>query len=352
MGARRATVVAEDHRYREHRGPDGHPERPERLDAVHAAIAPCEARIERIPARPASPDEILRVHSRAHLDLVAQAARQAPRQLDPDTYVSPASLEVALLAAGAAIDLARRVAAGRATTGLAAVRPPGHHAEATRAMGFCLFNNVAIAARALQSEDRVERILILDWDVHHGNGTQHCFEDDPTVLYLSTHQFPYYPGSGAASEVGSGAGAGFTVNVPMPAGCGDPEYLGVFQRVIAPVARAFRPELMLVSCGFDAHASDPLAQMQVTREGFRGMTSLARALADDLCEGRLALVLEGGYSPTGLHEGTSAALEALLPERPLPPHPTVIPGTSRALQAIVERVASVHRNRTPELGAA
>ena len=352
MSARRATVVAEDLRYREHRGPEGHPERPARLDAVHAAIFACEPGLERIPARPASPDEILRVHSRAHLDRVAEAARRAPVHLDPDTYVSSASYEVALLAAGAAIDLARRVAAGRATTGFAAVRPPGHHAEATRAMGFCLFNNVAIAARALQAEDGVERILILDWDVHHGNGTQHFFEEDPTVLYASTHQFPYYPGTGAASEAGRGAGAGFTVNVPMPAGCGDAEYLGAFQRVIAPVARTFRPEVLLVSCGFDAHEDDPLAQMQLTREGFRGMAALVRALADELCEGRLALVLEGGYAASGLREGTAAVLEALLPDAPLRPHPIVNPGTSRALAAIVERVASVHRDRYPELGAA
>ena len=352
MGARRATVVAEDLRYRDHRGPEGHPERPARLDAVHEAIAACGAGLERIPARPATPDEILRVHSRAHLDLVAEAARRAPVHLDPDTFVSPASYEVALLAAGAAIDLARRVAAGPRATGLAAVRPPGHHAEATRAMGFCLFNNAAIAARALQAEDGVERILILDWDVHHGNGTQHFFEDDPTVLYASTHQFPYYPGTGAANEVGLGAGTGFTVNVPMPAGCGDAEYLGVFQRVIAPVTRAFRPELLLVSCGFDAHQDDPLAQMQLTGEGYRGMAALVRALADDLCGGRLALVLEGGYSASGLREGTAAVLEALLPEAPLPPHPIVNPGTSRALAAVVERVASVHRDRYRDLGAA
>jgi len=352
MADRRATVVAEDPRYREHRGPEGHPERPARLDAVHAAIAACGPDLERIPARPASAEEILRVHSREHLDRVAEAARRAPAQLDPDTYVCEASYEVALLAAGAAIDLARRVAAGRATAGLAAVRPPGHHAEATRAMGFCLFNNVAIAARALQAEDGVERILIVDWDLHHGNGTQHSFEDDPSVLYASTHQFPYYPGTGAAGEAGRDAGAGFTVNVPMPAGCGDAEYLGVFQRVIAPVARAFRPDVMLVSCGFDAHRDDPLGQMQLGRDGFRGMAACVRALADELCQGRLALVLEGGYAATGLLEGAEAVLEALLPEAPLPPHPTVNPGTSRALAAVLDRVAAVHRDRYPDLGAA
>ncbi len=352
MGARRATVVVEDARYRDHRGPEGHPERPARLDAVHAAIAAVEGRLERIPARAATPEEVLRVHSRAHLAGLAEAARRAPLHLDPDTYVSRESCEVALLAAGAAIDLARRAAAGRATAGLAAVRPPGHHAEPARAMGFCLLNNVAIAARALQAEDRVERILILDWDVHHGNGTQHCFEEDPSVLYVSTHQFPLYPGTGAAHEAGRGAGAGTTLNVPMPAGCGDDEYLGALQRVLVPVARAFRPEILLVSCGFDAHRDDPLAQMEVTRAGFLGMTALVRALADDLCEGRLALVLEGGYAPSGLREGTEAVLEALLPETPLPPHPTVKSGTSPSLDRIVERVAAVHRERWRDLGSA
>jgi acetoin utilization deacetylase AcuC-like enzyme len=352
MGARRATVVVEDPRYRDHRGPDGHPERPARLDAVHAAIAAVEGRLERIPARPATPEEVLRVHSRAHLDRLAEAARRAPLQLDADTYLSRQSCEVALLAAGAAVDLARRAAAGRATAGLAAVRPPGHHAEAARAMGFCLLNNVAIAARALQAEDGVGRILILDWDVHHGNGTQHCFEEDPSVLYASTHQFPFYPGTGAAHEAGRGAGAGTTLNVPMPAGCGDDEYLGALQRLLVPVAQAFRPEILLVSCGFDAHRDDPLAQMQVTRAGFRGMAALVRALADDLCEGRLALVLEGGYAASGLREGSEAVLEALLPEEPLPPHPTVKSGTSSTLDTIVEQVASVHRGRWQDLGTA
>jgi len=351
MSARRATVVVEAERCREHVVPAGHPERPARLDAVHAAIAARERALERIPARPATPEEVLRVHAREHLALVAEAARRAPVHLDPDTPVSPGSLDAALLAAGASIDLARRVAAGGAA-GLAAVRPPGHHAESTYAMGFCLFNNVAIAARALQAEDGVERILILDWDVHHGNGTQHCFEADPNVLYASTHQFPFYPGTGAAHEAGRGAGLGTTLNVPMPAGCGDAEYVGALQRLLVPVARAFRPEVVLVSCGFDAHRDDPLAQMQLDGEGFRAMAALVRALADDLCAGRLAFVLEGGYAASGLFEGTAAVLDALLADPPLPLHPTVDPGTSRALAAVIERVAAVHRRGYPDLGAA
>ena len=352
MSARRATVVVEDARFREHRGPEGHPERPARLEAVHAEIAARGDALERLAPRTATPEEILRVHTREHLALVEDAARRAPLQLDPDTYVSRASYEVALLAAGACIDLARRVASAPATAGLAAVRPPGHHAEASHAMGFCLFNNAAIAARALQAEMGIERILILDWDVHHGNGTQHCFEAESTVLYASTHQFPYYPGSGAAHEAGRARGEGFTVNVPLPAGCGDVEYVGALQRVLVPVATAFRPEIVLVSCGFDAHRDDPLAQMEVTRDGFRAMTALVRALADSLCEGRLALFLEGGYSAEGLREGTGAVLDALLPADPLPPTPRVELHRAPRLARVLERVAAVHRSRYPELGAA
>jgi acetoin utilization deacetylase AcuC-like enzyme len=351
MRARRATVVVEDPRYRDHQGPEGHPERPARLDAVHAAIAKVEARLERLPARAATPEEILRVHSRALLAEVESAARRAPLRLDPDTYVSAASYEVALLAAGAAIDLARRVAAGRATAGLAAVRPPGHHAEAARAMGFCLFNNVAIAAAALKAEERVERILILDWDVHHGNGTQHLFEEDPNVLYASTHQFPFYPGTGAAHEAGRGAGTGATLNMPMPAGCGDEEYLGVLQRVLVPVAHAFRPEIVLVSCGFDAHRDDPLAAMEVTGAGFLALAASVRAAADELCGGRLVFALEGGYAPSGLAEGTAAVLEAVL--RAEAPRVAPVPMPAGSLLArLVDGAVGMHGSRIRDLGAA
>jgi acetoin utilization deacetylase AcuC-like enzyme len=352
MTASRPTAVVEDPRYREHRGPDGHPERPERLLAVGAEIESRSDRLERLAPRAASDEEILSVHGREHLALVSEAARRAPARLDPDTYVSPASFEVARLAAGAAIDLARGVASGRIANGLAAVRPPGHHAEAGRAMGFCLFNNVAIAARVLQREEDVGRILILDWDVHHGNGTQHCFEEDPSVLYFSTHQFPYYPGTGDFGEIGRGRGEGTTLNVPLPAGCGDAEYVGAFQRILVPAARWFRPEMILVSSGFDAHADDPLASMQVSARGFSAMAAIVRALAQDLCGGRLALVLEGGYAQRGLREGTAAVLDVLLAARPPePPRGSDLEPNS-VLGRVVARVASAHERRIPELGAA
>jgi acetoin utilization deacetylase AcuC-like enzyme len=350
MTATGATGIVEDPRYREHRGPAGHPERPDRLSAVHAAIAAREPELKRIAARVASDEKLLRVHTRAHLAAISDAARQAPTQLDPDTYVSPASEQVARLAAGGAIELAKRVARGELHNGLAAVRPPGHHAEAGQAMGFCLFNNAAVAAEALRAEEGLERILILDWDVHHGNGTQHCFEADRDVLYASTHQFPHYPGTGAAIEAGRDAGLGATVNVPMPAGCGDAEHVGALHRVLVPVAHSFQPEFLLVSCGFDAHRDDPLAAMQVSETGYRDMAELTRALAEEICGGRLVVLLEGGYAPSGLEEGTRAVLDALLDPDPTPPPvPELTPGSP--LDRIVAAVVSVPGSRVPGLGA-
>jgi len=350
MNADRATAVVEDSRFQDHRSPPGHPECPERLDAVRAAIDARRGRIRALSPREASDEEILRVHARDHLAAVADAARRAPVHLDPDTYVSPESFQVARLAAGGAIDLARRVATGRETCGLAAVRPPGHHAEAGRAMGFCLFNNVAVAARALQADEGVERILIFDWDVHHGNGTQHFFEEDPNVLYVSTHQFPFYPGTGDFGETGRGAGEGATLNLPLPAGCGDAEFVGVVQRILIPAARQFRPEMLLVSCGFDAHRDDPLGGMEITGSGFAALTTLVRALADDLCGGRIAFVLEGGYSPTGLSEGAGAVLDVLLASS-LPPLPSTTPLTpGSVLERVVTRAVGIHGRRISGLG--
>jgi acetoin utilization deacetylase AcuC-like enzyme len=352
MDRDRATTVVADRRYRDHRAPGGHPESPDRLVAVQRAIDARRDRLQPLEPRAAQPEEILRVHARDHLNAVAEAARRAPLHLDPDTYVSAESFEVARLAAGGAIELALRVARGRGQTGLAAVRPPGHHAEAGYAMGFCLFNNVAIAARALQAEAGVERVLILDWDVHHGNGTQHCFDEDPSVFYVSTHQFPYYPGSGDFGEAGRGRGSGATLNIPMPAGCGDAEYLGALRRLLVPAARTFRPEVILVSCGFDAHQDDPLADMRVSGDGFRAMAAVVRALADDLCQGRLAFVLEGGYAASGLQEGTGAVLDVLLAPEP-PPLAAAAPLTpGTPLERVVAGVVAVHASRIPDLGTA
>jgi len=343
-------LVVEDPRFGAHQAPQGHPERPDRLRAVSTALHLRRSDFLALEPRPASPEEILRVHSDSHLRRIEAAVRQAPVNLDPDTYLSSASHDVAMLAAGASVELARRIARGAASSGMAAVRPPGHHAEAGRAMGFCLFNNVGIAARALQAEEGIDKLLILDWDVHHGNGTQHSFEEDPSILYVSTHQFPFYPGTGDAGEIGAGRGAGSTVNIPLPAGCGDLEYIGVFQRILAPVVRRFAPQMILVSCGFDAHRDDPLASMNVTRDGFLAMTTIVRALADEVCGGRVCFILEGGYSPNGLIEGTSAVLDGMLgPPRPLPPDIGLVAGS--VLQTVVDDVADAQRAHYPEIAA-
>jgi len=344
--------VVEDDRYQNHRGPDGHPERPERLIAVREAIDLFREDITTIAPRAALREEILRVHENSMFDFLESTRGQPAGRIDADTYYSPSSFDVACLAAGGTIDLARSVMQGRVSRGLAAVRPPGHHAESNRAMGFCLFNNIAVATQAIQAEFDSPRILILDWDVHHGNGTQHIFENDPSVLYISTHQFPFYPGTGDFGEQGQGRGRGTTLNIPMPEGCGDLEYQGVMQRLIVPAALAFRPELILVSCGFDAHRDDPLASMDLTIEGFRAMATIMRALAEDLCGGRIAYVLEGGYALNGVREGTRAVLESLVTEESLElPRPTKLEAGS-LLRRIVDSVSEIHASRIPNLGAA
>jgi acetoin utilization deacetylase AcuC-like enzyme len=342
--------IIADARFQSHRGPDGHPERPERLIAMGEAIDEFRDRIEFAPPRAAETDEILRVHA-ARLHSALEATRGEPLgQIDADTYFAPLSYDVACLAAGSCVDLTRRVMRGEITRGLAAIRPPGHHAEFDRSMGFCLFNNIAIAVRSLQSEEDAPRILIFDWDVHHGNGTQHIFESDRDVLYISTHQFPFYPGTGDFGEAGSGAGLGSTINVPMPADCGDSEYIGVLQRIVVPAALAFEPDVILVSCGFDAHRDDPLASMNVSRDGYRAMSTIMRRLADTLCGGRIVFILEGGYSLAGIREGAEAVLESLTTQSVPATQPAVELTPGSTLYGLIDRVVEVHGGRIPDLG--
>lgn len=338
--------------YKEHRGPTNHPESPQRLLAVSSVLEEFQELLTPIAPRPVEDEELLLVHDRNHLHALEKIQGKAPCAIDGDTYIGSRSLEVARLAAGGAIEISNAVAKGKVSTGFAALRPPGHHAEAGQAMGFCLFNNVAIATRYLQKTGHAERVLVLDWDVHHGNGTQHIFEEDPTVLYFSTHQYPLYPGTGAASECGANRGLGATINVPMPAGCGDEEYVGVFQRLLVPAALAFRPDIVLVSCGFDAHLDDPLASMKLTQAGFSSMTNIARALSNELCGGRLVFFLEGGYAQTGLRDGTKAVISASI-QKNVESIPKGIPAPKGSrLAAILEPVVSLHRPRIPEMGLA
>jgi len=292
----------------------GHPERPERLAAIrrHLEAVGLWDELEVIEPIPCPRAALLRVHPEEHLDRVRRACLEAPGWLDPDTPVSTGSWDAALLSAGGAIAACDAVAAGRAGAAFVATRPPGHHAEADRAMGFCLFNNVAVAARHLQAERGLERVFILDWDVHHGNGTQHLFEDDDTVFYFSTHQYPFYPGTGARAERGHGRGAGFTLNVPMPAGSGDDAYLEVFRDRLLPALEGFRPEFILISAGFDAHRDDPLANMRLTEAGYAALTTLVKEAADRLCGGRLVALLEGGYDLRALAASVEAHLRSLM----------------------------------------
>jgi acetoin utilization deacetylase AcuC-like enzyme len=344
--------VITDTRFQSHRGPEGHPERPERLIAIGEVIDDFRDLVDLAKPRLAEADEILRVHDGQLLDMMESTRNQAPGRIDADTYVGPLSFDVARLAAGSCVDLARRVLRGEVARGLAAVRPPGHHAESSRSMGFCLFNNVAIAVRAIQAEEAAPRILIFDWDVHHGNGTQHIFESDRDVLYISTHQFPFYPGTGDFGEAGLEAGLGSTINIPMPAGCGDAEFIGVLQRIVVPAANAFAPDLILISCGFDAHLDDPLASMELSLEGYRAMSAIMSSLADTLCEGRIIFILEGGYSLDGVREGARAVLESLTKPSSRDLHPAIelIPGSP--LCGLVNRVVEVHGGRIRDLGAA
>ncbi len=249
------------------------------------------------------------VHPPFHIEAVREHS-EAGRSLDLDTPTSPGSWEAALRAAGAACALAEALMAGEAPTGFCGLRPPGHHAEADRAMGFCLFSNVAVAARHAIDSLGAERVLVLDWDVHHGNGTHAIFHSSPEVLFASIHQWPFYPGTGAAGDVGSGPGEGFTINLPVPAGAGEDEFLGMLQHVVCPAARDFRPDLILISAGFDAHADDPLADCTLATSSFAHMAAEMGALAADL-EAPVGAVLEGGYDTDALADSVAATMDVL-----------------------------------------
>jgi acetoin utilization deacetylase AcuC-like enzyme len=304
-----AFVPASEHRLR------GHPESPERLVAIRRlldseGVLPDLLQIE---PQKATREQLLRVHSRNLVDTVRQAALSGRGRLDPDTYVTGASYQQACLAAGTVSVAAQHVVTGKTRNGIALVRPPGHHAEADRIGGFCLFNNVAVAARHVQAYLGLERVLIIDFDVHHGNGTQDVFYGDSSVLFISLHLYHdfFYPGTGAANETGSGDGAGATINVPFKPLAGDTSYLKAFRRLVWPAARRFRPELILVSAGYDAHWVDPLASANLTLTGLAGLAGEIVQMAEELCDEKILFVLEGGYHPVALSYGVLNTTYAL-----------------------------------------
>ena len=294
-----------------------HPESPARVAALCNLFESEAYRdFERIDARPATEEELRRVHEHVHVAAVASSAARSHTQFDADTPASSGSFEAARLAAGGAIDLADAILHGELDNGFAALRPPGHHAEADRPMGFCLFNNVAIVARHLLHARGLERVLIVDWDVHHGNGTQHSFYDSADVLYASTHQYPFYPGTGAPDEIGRSSGQGFTLNIPMPAGAGDGEFAAAFREVLVPVAREVAPEVVLVSAGFDAHRHDPLASLGLSTGAFADMTDALASVADESAHGKLLLLLEGGYDLGALTYSVATSVARLRDPQP------------------------------------
>ena len=318
-------ALVDDPLFLEHKARGYHPERPERLLAAREAVevvAGHGAHFERLDPRDATSEEVARVHDDAYIEQLSRAiGRDAA--LDDDTYLSPKSVPAAFRAAGGAIAMVDALLAPDGPTrGLALVRPPGHHARPSSGMGFCLLNNIAIAAHAALAKG-VKRVAIVDWDVHHGNGTQETFYADPRVLFTSIHQYPFYPGTGAASETGAGDGSGFTVNVPLSQNAGDSTYADVFHRIVLPVLDAYAPELVLVSAGFDAHVRDPLAAMLLTPRAYRQMAEGVAAVAAKSSGGRVGIVLEGGYDLGGVTESLIATLEGFAgleaPPRPRKP---------------------------------
>ncbi|MGB5932502.1 MAG: histone deacetylase [Anaerolineae bacterium] len=328
--------------YLEHTIPS-HPERKERLQRIMRSLESSGtlARLAPIEATPLDLELLSTMHDPNYIKRVEMVAESGGGMLDPDTYVNPRSYEAALMAVGGLINAVEAVLLGQVDNAFALVRPPGHHALRDQGMGFCLFNNVALAAQYAIEKHCLSRILIADFDVHHGNGTQDAFYERADVLYFSTHQYPHYPGTGHWKERGQREGEGYTVNVPLPYGVGDEGYAQAFEEILLPLARRYNPQLILVSAGYDAHWADPLAGMRLSTAGFHRLTTALVSLAEELCQGRLVLTLEGGYDLSALSHSVLATLAALKREEaqdPLGP----APGRSPSIGDLLQNVKGVH----------
>jgi acetoin utilization deacetylase AcuC-like enzyme len=336
--ARHALAVVDDPIYDEHRPPIAHPERPARLAAARRAAAHVSATTQRVdlPVREATDDELVQIHTPEYIEALGRSAGSS-YTWDEDTYAAPASVLASRRAAGGALELVDALLDGRAERGVALLRPPGHHARPSGAMGFCLLNNVAVAAAHARAKG-AGRVLIIDFDVHHGNGTQEAFYRDPSVLFLSLHQFPFYPGSGSREEVGAGEGRGYTVNIPLSAGADDAIYSAAFSRIVSPIAAEYAPDLVLVSAGFDAHRNDPLAEMLLSEHAYSEMVKILLGALPPAT--KVGMVLEGGYDLEALEASFAAALGALVdPSAPMAPPPAELSPRHSAELAAALRAA-------------
>jgi len=335
------TAVVVDKAYLKHQPGEAHPERPERVKVLlDLADELDRGKFYLLVPKPANRADIEATHGKEYVQLIESTATHDVFALDGDTITCRDSFSVSVLAVGGFLHLIDAIAAKEFQNGFALVRPPGHHALRNRAMGFCLFNTMAIAAEYVKRIHGAKKVLIMDWDVHHGNGTQAAFYDDPSVLFISTHQFPFYPGSGAVNEVGVDAGEGFTLNIPLPAGCADTEYWQVFQEIIVPAAERFQPDWILVSAGFDPHRRDPLGGMDVTEAGFAAMARQLLVLAAKFAGAKIAFLLEGGYDLAGLKNSVAAVLDAM--QQSGEPGAATLKLKQSRIDPLIRRIRQVH----------
>jgi acetoin utilization deacetylase AcuC-like enzyme len=336
------TGIVKDYTYLEHDPGSFHPETPRRLQAIYEMLESRDMKGNYVAIKPrsASHREIAMNHGETYIDLVAQTSGKRYYSLDPDTQTSARSYEVALLAAGGFCNAIDSVIEGKVDNAFALVRPPGHHAEYGSGAGFCIFNNIAIGARHAMKKHGMKRILIVDWDLHHGNGTQHSFYNEKRVLYFSTHQSPFYPGTGGIDETGRGKGLGYTINVPLRSGPGDAEFVRIFKRILEPVAERYEPEIILLSAGFDIYKKDAMGGMNLTTSGFAYLTRILMNIAETYCGGRFIATLEGGYNIEGQAQSVKAVLKEMRGETTVSESylERIESGSNRSVERTIERV--------------